>query len=123
MKSEPRRVVERAMLDRLAGPAWGAVVVATMVAVGCVSPPAAIEVVKGRELDDVPVKTGLEFVESETYVPALAEGTTFRSWMGLYRGTGLIQEIGPWYVGAMKNHGWTFTGVVESRDPPIRTPS
>ncbi len=90
---------------------------AAFLLVSCVSPPDGVDVVKGRELDDIPVKTGLEFVKSETYAPPLSEGSRFRSWMGLYRGKGLIQEIGPWYVGAMKSQGWTFTGVVESKGP------
>lgn len=94
-----------------------AYVTAALLAVSCVSPPEGIEVITGRELDDVPVKPGLQFVESETFAPPLAEGTKFRSWVGVYRGKGLLQEIGPWYVGAMKDHGWTFTGAVESKGP------
>ncbi len=85
--------------------------------VSCVSPPDGVDVVKGRELDDIPVKTGLKLVNSETYAPPLSEGARFRSWTGLYRGRGLMQEIGPWYVGAMKSKGWTFTGVVETKGP------
>ncbi len=90
---------------------------AAFLLVSCVSPPDGVDVVKGRELDDIPVMTGLEFVNSETYAPPLSEGTRFRSWTGLYRGTGLMQEIGPWYVGAMKSQGWTFMGVIESKGP------
>ncbi len=114
------RVVDRARVDRpgagTLGGAWLAAFVAAFV-VSCVSPPDGDHVVKGRELDDIPVKPGLEFVKSETYAPPLSEGTRFRSWMGLYRGKGLIQEIGPWYLGAMKSQGWTFTGVVETKGP------
>ena len=113
------RFVERAQVDRLgafagtSGMAW----LAAFLLVGCVSPPDGIDVVKGRELDDIPVKTGLKLVNSETYAPPLSEGARFRSWTGLYRGRGLMQEIGPWYVGAMKSKGWTFTGVVETKGP------
>lgn len=97
--------------------AAGLAVISAFLTVGCVTPPEGIEVVKGRELDDIPVKSDFEFVESETFAPPLAEGTNFRSWRGLYRGRGLTEEIGPWYVGAMKDQGWTFVGAVKSKGP------
>lgn len=112
------RSVERERADRNRwGPprAIGLMAFAIVLTVGCVSPPDGIEVVRGRELDDIPVKSNFEFVESELYAPPLAKGTNFRSWTGLYRGRGLREEIGPWYVRAMKDHGWTFTGTVEAK--------
>ncbi len=91
-----------------------AVVVVAFFSVGCVNTPPGIPIVDGRELDDIRFKSCFEFVGSESYEPPVTAAGKFRSWKGIYRGPGLAQEIGPWYVGAMKQHGWKFTDSVES---------
>ena len=75
----------------------------------CVTNPAGIRVDRGREHADIPVKPNFVFVESESYNPTIPVETRFRSGLGGYRGTGHIQDVGPWYVGAMKRNQWTLT--------------
>ena len=83
-----------------------AVALTTLFGFGCVTAPSGILVVDGVEQDDIPAPADFEFVGSETYEPPIPDATMFRSWKGVYKGPGHLQDIGPWYVGAMQEKGW-----------------
>ena len=115
VEGERSRGVESLVRSALAVLCVSALTLIGAFSVGCVTTPEGIPLVEGRELGDIPVKNKFKFIGSETYDPPVAEAGKFRSWRGLYRGPGLQEDIGPWYVGAMKRHGWQFTGAVQSK--------
>lgn len=84
------------------------VLVGAALLTSCVTNPAGIRVDRGMEHADLPVKPNFEFVGSESFNPTIPTETRFRSWSGVYRGTGQIEDVGPWYVGAMKRNNWTL---------------
>jgi hypothetical protein len=75
----------------------------------CVTPPAGIQTVEGKEQEDIPVPKTLEFQSSRS--PLSAEEANFRSWHGYYRGPGQFGDLPPWYVTEMRKHGWAFLGM------------
>ncbi len=88
-----------------------------LIALGCAQTPTGIPLVEGLEQEDIPVKETFEFVRSESFQPDLHSAGTFRSWTGVYHGSGILQDLGPWYVSAMADQGWKLTRRLELTGP------